>query len=99
MSCSRVSPSYSLVFFAPLAVRASLGSVFVVAIRFLGQSLSWPSGSWVLVQLDSRQPYWDSTRLPGTCWIVNGNWGLEKHRKFSVSEAAVGPCDQCHSRR
>src|ERR1017187_9683770 len=71
MSCSRVSPSYSLVFFAPLAVRASLGSVFVVAIRFLGPgSIRFPAA--VL----------GFHAAAGTCWIVNGNWGLEKHGSF-----------------
>src|ERR1035437_2696402 len=70
MSCSRVSPSYSLVFFAPLAV-TSLGSVFVVAIRFLGPgSIRFPAA--VLGFHASA----------GTCWIVNGNWGLEKHGSF-----------------
>src|ERR1700756_4597176 len=71
MSWSRVSPSYSLLFFAPLAVRASLGSVFVVAIRFL-----------VLVLLDSAQSRGDSAEVLGNCWIVNGNRGLEKRGSF-----------------
>src|SRR5579872_2146455 len=73
MSCSRVSPSYSLDFCLPLAIRASLGSVFVVAIP-----IRFPTG------LDSHPASADPSAEGCACWIVYVHARLEKRRKFGV---------------
>jgi hypothetical protein len=60
-----------LPFFAPFAATGSLGSVFVVAIRFLGPA----SFRFLRTPLGFRG-------AGRTCWIVNGNDWLEKDGKF-----------------